>query len=200
MKALVVFCHPLGDSFIAAARDRVLAGLRAGGHEVRLTDLYADLAAGTFVAELSAWEHEHHLAVPEMKPAIATYAADLAWCDTLVLVHPTWWSGQPALLKGWIDRVWVAGVAYELPPGASTIRPKLRNIRRIVTVTSHGSSKFVNALQGESGKRIAHRSLRVLCHRFARTTWLALYGIDRASAARRTAFLDRVERRVQRLR
>lgn len=200
MKALVLYCHPLDDSFIAAARDRALAALRAGGHEVRYTDLYADLAAGTFVAELSAWELEHHLAPPEQKPAIAPYAADLAWCDTLVLVHPTWWSGQPALLKGWIDRVWVAGVAYSLPPGASTIRPLLGNIRRIVTITSHGSSKFVNSLQGEGGKRVAHRSLRVLCHRFTRTTWLSLYGIDRASEARRAAFLDRIERRLRRLR
>lgn len=200
MKALVIHCHPLADSFIAAARDRVLAALTAGGHEVRCTDLYADRANHGFHAQLTAWEHEHHLAPPDTKPAIATYAADLAWCDTLVLVYPTWWSGQPALLKGWIDRVWVAGVAYDLPPGANTIRPRLTNIRRIVTVTSHGSSKFVNALQGEGGKRVVHRSLRVLCHRFTRTTWLALYGIDRASDARREAFLDRVDRRLRRMR
>ena len=196
MKALVVYCHPLSDSFIAAARDRVLATLRDAGHEVRLTDLYAD----GFTPELSAWEHTNHLAPADTKPDIATYAADLAWCDTLIAVYPTWWSGQPAMLKGWIDRVWVAGVAYELPPGASTIRPSLQNIRRIVTVTTHGSSKFINSLQGEGGKRVMHRSLRVLCHRFTRTTWLALYGIDRATPAQREAFLARVDRRLRRLR
>jgi NAD(P)H dehydrogenase (quinone) len=196
MRALVVYCHPLGDSFIAAARDQVLATLRDAGHEVRLTDLYAD----GFTPELSAWEHTNHLAPAHTKPDIATYAADLAWCDTLIAVYPTWWSGQPAMLKGWIDRVWVAGVAYELPPGASTIRPLLHNIRRIVTVTTHGSSKFVNSLQGEGGKRVMHRSLRVLCHRFTRTTWLALYSIDRATPTQRKAFLRRVERRLRRLR
>ena len=70
-----------------------------------------------------------------------------------MLVYPTWWSGQPAMLKGWIDRVWVAGVAWDLPPGANVLRARLRNVRRIVVVTTHGSSKLVNALEGEAGKR-----------------------------------------------
>lgn len=196
MRVYVVHCHPSDASLVAAARDRVLAGLRAAGHELRLTDLYAE----GFTPELSAWERDHHLDDPANKPAIAPYAANLQWCDALVLVYPTWWAGQPAMLKGWIDRVWVQGVAYDLPEGANTIRPRLRNIRRIVAVTTHGSSKLVNALEGEGGKRIVTRSLRVLCNRWARTTWLALYGVDRATPAKRAAFLDRVEATMRRLR
>lgn len=195
MRALVIHCHPRSDSFTAALRDRTVTALRDRGHEVRLTDLHAD----GFSPRLSAWEREHHLAPPEDKPAIATYADDLRWCDVLVLVYPTWWSGPPAMLKGWIDRVWVRGVAYELPDGANRIRPLLRNIRRIVVVTSHGSGKGLNMLQGEGGKRIASRSLRVLCHPLARFTWLALYGVDHVDGRRRIAFLDRVERRIRRL-
>jgi putative NADPH-quinone reductase len=103
------------------------------------------------------------------------------------------------MLKGWIDRVWVQGVAYELPEGSNRIRPRLRNIRRIVAVTTHGSSKLVNGVQGEGGKRVVTRSLRVLCHRRVRTRWVALYDIDRADAAARTKFLDRVERAMHRL-
>ncbi len=196
MKVLVVYCHPVEGSFTSALRDRVLAGLHAGGHETRLTDLYAD----GFRPELSAWELANHLAPPEQKPEIGPYATDLMWCDALVLVYPTWWSGQPGMLKGWIDRVWVAGVAYDLPEGANRIRPQLKNVRRIVTVTTHGSSKFVNALQGEGGKRVVNRSLRVLCNTFARTTWVALYGIDRCSAEQREAFLAKAERTMRRLR
>ncbi len=194
MKAYVVYCHPLGGSFISAARDRVLAGLSK--HEVRVTDLYAD----GFRPELSAWERTHHLDSPEIKPEIAEYAANLRWCDTLVFVYPTWWSGQPGMLKGWIDRVWVAGVAYELPPGANRIKPLLGNIRRLVVVTSHGSSKWINALQGEGGKRVIGRALRVLCNKRARTTWIALYGIDRDDEQDRKRFLDRVERKLRSLR
>lgn len=196
MKVHVVHCNPEPSSFGAQCRDRVLAGLRTAGHEVRLLDLYAD----GFTPELSAWEREHHLDDPSLKPDITRYADDLQWCDALVLVYPTWFSGQPAMLKGWIDRVWVSGVAYELPEGSGVIRPKLTNITRLVVVTTHGSSKLVNVLQGEGGKRVVFRAMRVLCNRFARCTWIGLYGLDVAPAAKRAAFLDRVERRLAALR
>ena len=193
-KALVVYCHPSEQSLVAAVRDRVVTGLTAGGAEVRLTDLYAD----GFDPAFSASERANHLE-PGTDPSIASHADDLQWCDTLVLVYPTWWSGQPAMLKGWMDRVWVSGVAWTLPDGANRLRPGLRNVRRLVAVTTHGSSKFINMVEGESGKRTLTRSLRTMCHPLARTTWLALYGIDNASVDQRTAFLDRVERRLSRL-
>lgn len=190
-----MYCHPLETSFTATERDRALAGLQAGAHEVRVTDLYAD----GFRPELSAWERTNHLASPDTKPEIAAYAANLRWCEALVFIYPTWWAGQPAMLKGWIDRVWVAGVAYDLPEGANRIRPRLQNIRRIVAVTTHGSTKFINTLEGEAGKRILTRSLRVLCSKRARTKWIALYNIDRASDARRAAHLARVEQAMREL-
>ncbi len=193
-RALVVYCHPSETSFVAAVRDRVVAALASGGAEVRLTDLYAD----GFDPLFSAGERERHL-VPGTDPSIASYADDLQWCDTLVLVYPTWWSGQPAMLKGWMDRVWVNGVAWTLPPGANRLRPGLGNVRRLVAVTTHGSSKWINAIEGESGKRTLTRSLRTMCHPLARTTWLAMYGIDNASDGDRHRFLDRVERRITRL-
>lgn len=195
MKVYLVHCHPSATSFTAALRDRALVGLRAAGHEVRVTDLYAD----EFEPAFSAWERTNHLSPPETKPAIAAYAEKLRWCDALVLVYPTWWAGQPAMLKGWIDRVWVSGVAYDLPEGASRIRPRLRNIRRIVAITSHGSTKAINMLEGEGGKRIVTRSLRVLCSKRARTTWLALYDIDRSTDAQRAEFLAKVELAMFRL-
>ncbi len=172
----MVYCHPSAGSFVAAVRDRVVAGLATAGAEVRVTDLYAEGFEPTF----SATERANHL-VAGTDPSIATYGHDLQWCDTLVLVYPTWWSGQPAMLKGWIDRVWVNGVAWTLPEGANRLRPGLRNVRRLVAVTTHGSSKFINMVEGESGKRTLTRSLRTMCHPLARTTWLAMYGIDNAS-------------------
>ncbi len=199
MKAFVVFCHPRRDSLCGAALERVLAGLAAGGHEVRTADLYAD----GFRPELSTLERAghstDHRADPSLRADLAAHIDDLRWCEALVLVYPTWWSGQPAMLKGWLDRVLVRGVAYDLPEGADRIRPMLQHVRRIVAVTTHGSPKWINALEGEAGKRIVTRSIRVLCHPLARTRWLALYGVDRATAEQRQRFLDRVERRLARL-
>lgn len=75
MRVHLVYCHPSETSFTAAVRDRALAGLHAAGHDVRVSDLYAD----GFVPELSAWERTNHLAPPETKPDIAEYAANLRW-------------------------------------------------------------------------------------------------------------------------
>lgn len=192
MNAYVVYCHPDPGSFTAAIRDRAVAGLVAAGFEVRVSDLYAD----EFEPAMSRQEKLNHLAPHAHHPDVEGYCDSLRWCDTLVFVYPTWWSGQPAMLTGWLDRVLLRGVAWELSDGATRITARLTNVRRLVAVTSHGSSKFLNVLEGETGRRVLGRAVRVLCHRFAHTTWLALYNIDRSSAAEREAFLDRVEHRM----
>ncbi len=195
MKVYVVYCHPDPESFTAAVRRRAVDALRAAGHEVKVTDLYED----KFEPALSLQERLDYLAVPSLEPAITDYCQRLQWCQVLVFIYPTWWSGQPAMLKGWLDRVLVRGVAWDLADGAVRVRPRLTNVRRLVTITTHGSSKLVNLMEGETGRRVIGRSVRVLCHRFARTTWLAMYDIDRSTTAGRQAFLDRVGGRMQRL-
>ncbi len=194
MRVLVIYCHPDPGSFVAAARDRALAGLAAAAHDVRCTDLYSD----GFQPEMTATERRTH-AVPGLASDLQPYADDLQWAEALVLIYPTWWSAQPAVLKGWIDRVWVAGVAWELPEGKQVLRPLLTNVRRIVVVTTHGSSKFVNAVEGEAGKRTMTRSIRTMCSKRTRTTWCALYGVDDSTPQRRAKFLDRVERTMAKL-
>ncbi len=193
-RVLVAYCQPVADSLIGAALARTLAGLEAVGAEFRIHDLYGD----GFEPELSAAEHGAYLA-PGVDPSLQRYVDDLRWCDTLVFVYPTWWAGQPAMLKGWFDRVWACGVAWESTPGADRITPLLGTVRRLVVVTAHGSPKYVNALEGEGGKRTVFRSLRAMCHPRARTHWIALYGVDTSSQKQRAGFLDRVERKVSHL-
>jgi NAD(P)H dehydrogenase (quinone) len=191
---LFVHCHPSPESTVSQARDRAVHAATQHGADVRHIDLYAE----SFDPVLSAWERRNHLADPASKPSIAAHADLLAWCNTLVLTYPSWWSGQPAMLKGWFDRVWVNGVAYTLPEGSNRIRPLLRNVRRIIVVTTHGGPRWRNMLEGQSGKRVVRRSLRAVCSTLCRTTWLAVYGLDR-HPARRDSFLRRVGRRFSHL-
>jgi putative NADPH-quinone reductase len=196
VRVYVVYCHPDPESFTAAIRQRAVAGLQAAGHEVFVTDLYED----GFEPALSLQERADYLVAPGIDPTIAGYCERLRWCETLVFIYPTWWSGQPAMLTGWLDRVLVRGVAWDFAGSdAVRLRPRLTNIRRLVTVTTHGSSKWVNLIEGETGRRVIGRSLRALCHRFTRTSWIAMYRIDRSTAADRQAFLHRVDGRMQRL-
>jgi NAD(P)H dehydrogenase (quinone) len=189
----VVTCHPDPASFTAAVARRAIAALRDRGDELRLSDLYGE----RFDPLFTATERQRHLE-PGADPAVAHHAEDLQWCERLVLVDPTWWSGQPAMMKGWIERVWVSDVAFDLPPESNRVHARLHNVRRLVAITTHGSSKLVNAIEGEAGKRMVTRTLRAVCHPLARTTWLAMYGVDTSTESQRRAFLDRVERKLRR--
>lgn len=200
MKVLVLFAHPSPGSFVGHLRDVVLEGLTSNGHDVRHHDLVAEGFDPVFTAD----ERLTHTGDPVEKlvrhPELREHVEALQWCEALVLVYPTWWSGQPAVLKGWFDRVLMCGVAWQLPDGAARIEPLLTNVRRLVIVTTHGSPKWVNALQGEPGKRTALRSVRLMFGLRCRTSWVAAYGLDRAGAERRLRFERRVRRAVSRLR
>jgi putative NADPH-quinone reductase len=179
---LVVYAHPDPDSFIAAVRDRVVATLAQRGRSVDVLDLYGEAFDPVFNVDDVRAHHDH------LPPTgvLAEHVERVCRVRVIVFVYPTWYGGPPAMLKGWIDRV--------ITPAAP-----LHNIHRLVVVVSHGSSKAVNALGGEPGKRMIFRTLRALCHPLARSRWIALYGIDRASAADREAFMARVERRLSRV-
>ena len=196
MKVLVVHAHPSPDSFVSHLRDAVLEELAAAGHEVRHHDLWQENFDPVFTAD----EKNTHLGdiatKLERHPALKSHVDDLAWCDALVLTHPTWWCGQPAMLKGWFDRILINEVAWRLPDGANRIEPLLRNIRRFITITTYGSPRWVNAVQGEPGKRTALRSVRLMFGLRCRASRLALYGLDSASLRKRRAFERRVRRRI----
>jgi NAD(P)H dehydrogenase (quinone) len=187
---LVVVCHPVPSSFLRAAAEVAVESLRAGGHEVRVLDLDAEGFDPVLGAE--EWREREH-GVPT---SLASHVEGLRWCTDLVLAYPTWFGGFPALLKGWFDRVWGKGVAWELDSdrtgGAKVPRPLLGNITRIWVVTTHGSTKALNALQGEAGRHFVRRTLRLTCSRFCRVRWVAFYGNDGASDDDRRAHLERV--------
>ncbi len=114
------------------------------------------------------------------------------------MVYPTWFGGQPAMLKGWFDRVWMNDVAHHLPEGATRIYAKLKNVKRLEIVTAHGSSKLVNFMQGNPGRVTVFRTLRVLCHPLCRNKLNAIYDIDRATPEQIEEWLESIEQRYSR--
>ena len=198
MNVLVVSAHPAPESLCRTLQESVVNVLNQAGHTLRHHDLYLE----QFDPVFTSFERLNHTGPAEVKlqqfPELRPYVENLQWCEALVLVYPTWWSGQPAILKGWFDRILMSGVAWVLPEGVARISPALTNVRKLVVVTTHGSSKLVNAIEGEGGKRTAFRSVRLMFHPRARSTWLAFYGVDHSSENARTRFIRRVERKIVR--
>jgi NAD(P)H dehydrogenase (quinone) len=147
MKVFVVYAHPEPTSFNAALKDVAVATLTRAGHEVLVSDLYAE----GFVAHsgrhdfLDAANPERFDYQAEQKHAAQTdgYAAQLAreqerlvWCDLLIFQFPLWWFGVPAILKGWVDRTLGYGRLYDL--GHRYATGMLRGRRAIACLTTGG--------------------------------------------------------------
>ena len=182
-QALVVFAHPVPGSFTEAIRDSVLAGLLSAGWTLDKVDLYEDgfdpcITAAELLGSASARD-----------PIVSAHIERIGRASALVFVYPTWWGAQPAIIKGWIDRILCRDDG----------RRALRSIRRLVVVSPHGSSRLRNGVQGVPGRRIIFRHLRSSCHRFATCTWVGFYSNDRANHVERQTFLDDAEKKLSRL-
>ncbi len=188
MKVLVVCAHPRGDSFTHAVADAAVRGCERAGHEVTVLDLYA---LGFRPAMTCAEHRAYHSDRPLLDPMTLEHAELVRAHQMLVFVYPTWWSSLPAILKGWLDRVMVQGVAFHFD--GRRLRPALTHVRRIVGIATYGSPWTLVKLLHDGGRRTLLRALRMSCGVRTATTWLGCYSIDTAGAAERAAFLDRVE-------
>ena len=191
MRVFVLFAHPVETSFAAALHRAAVAALREGGHEVDDCDLYAE----NFNPVMSRQERiDYHDEAICTKP-VQAYVDRLRAADGLVLVNPVWNYGYPAILKGFFDRVFLPGVSFRLENGK--VAPNLQHIRRIAAVTTYGGTRLRSMLMGDSPRRQFKRTLRLLVHPMARSTYLALYDMNRNGDAVCAAFLTRVSQRMR---
>jgi len=191
----VIHSHPVTDSFSGALRDSAIEGARAAGHDVRVLDL----GAMSFNPVMSAEELRGYKAVtPVANEDLTVHIDAVRWADVLVFVYPTWWSALPAQLKGWLERVMRPGVAFVFDED-NKVRPGLRQVRRIVGITTYGSKWPYVKLMKDSGRRTLLRALKLNTSWRTRSKWIALYGIDGASEEKRTHFLAEVRRSMEKL-
>lgn len=190
-RALVLFAHPCAESFSAALHETVVDRLTARGWDVDDCDLNAE----GFDPVLSAPERRAYHDVPANQASVADYVARVQAAQALVLVFPVWNFGYPAILKGFFDRVFLPGVSFRLQDGK--VRPNLTNIRRLAAVTTYGGTRMRALLAGDPPRHVVKRALWHVT-RPQKLRYLALYDMNRADAARRGAFLDRVGQEMER--
>jgi NAD(P)H dehydrogenase (quinone) len=123
MKVLIVYAHPEPTSLNASLKDFVAQRLRRGGHDVEVSDLYsmgwkAVVDADDFL-DRDASEPFHPETASSHGYATGTQTEDIAAeqrkllaADLVILQFPLWWFSMPAILKGWVDRVFAYGLAY----------------------------------------------------------------------------------------
>ncbi len=129
MKVLVVIGHQNKGSYCHAITETAIEELKAAGHEVIFHDLYAE----GFDAILP---HDEIPKGSPVDPVVEKHCDELAAADGFVVVHPNWWAQPPAILKGWLDRVFRQGVAYEFGEGGGIIG-HLKGKTAVVITTSN---------------------------------------------------------------
>ena len=197
MNIVVVLGHPSADSYCAAIFERIILALKSQStHNVtaiRLAD--EKFATAMSTAERVAYETSTPLINDETK----RHAEVLLQAEVLIFVYPTWWSGLPAQLKGWLERVFVLGVAFRFNKN-SKIRPNLHNVRHIIGVSTYGSPWRYMKLINDNGRRTLTRAIRMSTGLRTRTMWRGIYALDTCTQQQREKFIaDTTQKIVKRL-
>ena len=159
MNVFIVYAHPEPKSFNGAMKDLAVQVLRQEGHVVHVSDLYAkqfDAAGGPgdFV-QLRDQNFFNYLEeqvgatqagsfVPELKEEMDK----VVWADLLIFQFPLWWFSLPAILKGWVDRVFAMGFSYEIRRNFEN--GIFRGKRAMLSLTT-GSPEFTYGPKGKLG-------------------------------------------------
>ncbi|RQZ19964.1 flavodoxin family protein [Burkholderia sp. Bp9031] len=123
MNVLIVYAHPEPRSLNGALRDFAVEHLEAAGHAVQVTDLYAmnwkaafdahDVTDGAPDARFDpALDSKRAFETGTQRDDIVREQAKLKWADAVILQFPLWWFSMPAIMKGWVERVYAYGFAY----------------------------------------------------------------------------------------
>jgi putative NADPH-quinone reductase len=191
MRILIVFAHPTRNSFCGAILTAALQELAANGHETELVDLYTE----EFNPVLSECEWASYGS--SLSPGIQSYVDQIHRADGLIWIFPTWNHGLPAILKGYVDRVWKPNVAFEIDDTRKVRFDSLGNLKFFVVVTTYGGSWLASTFVGNPCKRVISPGLRRHLSLFSSFTWLALYRMDEPSADNLNHFIAKVRQTVR---
>jgi NAD(P)H dehydrogenase (quinone) len=185
MRVLVLHAHPVETSFNRSLFTTVVETLRLKGHDVDPLNLYDE----KFDALLSREERINYEDVPgNLTPAVKPYVDRVLAAEAIVVVHPVWNYGYPAILKGFFDRIFLPGVSFVLKDGKLT--PNLTNIKRAAFVTTYGGDRWRTMLMGDPPRRLGRRwawaTFGVL------PKYLALYDMNNNREPELKGYIERV--------
>lgn len=199
MRVMVLHAHPVAESFNHSLYNAILETLKVRGHQVDPVDLYAEGFDPVMSREGRLGYHD----VPEnVTPELKPYVDRLMAAEGLVIVHPVWNYGFPAILKGYFDRVFMPGVSFVLEGGGANDKgklvPNLKHIKKVTFVTSYGGDRWRTFIMGDPPRRMAKRWGWVTFGGWLPPQYLALYDMNNVSPDGLRAFTDKVKRAMER--
>jgi len=181
----------LTNSLCKKLTQEVVLELQQAGHEVILEDLYQK----QFTAILSEAERQSYYAEEYNDSALKEEVAHLLAAEAIVLLFPTWWFAFPAILKGWFDRVWAPGIAYNHASDYGPIKPLLINLEKMLVVTTLGSPWWVDYLiLWRPVKRNLKIALLMTCAPQCKLQFLSLYQCEKLEQSKVNKYIAKIKK------
>jgi NAD(P)H dehydrogenase (quinone) len=186
MHTLVILAHPYAKSYCHALYERVILTLEQAGHTVDRLHLDGE----DFDPVMRGGDLAVYNKGQSADPAVLAYQARIDAAQQLVFIFPIWWEVMPALLKGFIDKVFTKGWAYE--PARIGLKGHLNHIQRAVVLTTMNTPKWAyRLLYGDAVQRALVRGTLRKCG-VRRVKWLALSPVSHVTDIQRKAWLKQV--------
>ncbi len=186
MHTLVILSHPYARSYCHALFERVSQTLEQAGHTVDRLHLdgehFDPVMRGADLAVYAKGQ--------SADPAVRAYQARIDAAQQLVFIFPIWWEVMPALLKGFLDKVFTKGWAYE--PARFGLKGHLSHIQRAVVLTTMNTPKWAYRwLYGDAVQRAFVRGTLRKCG-VQKVKWVALSPVGHVTDAKRQGWLNQV--------
>lgn len=186
MHTLIVYCHPHEQSFCHAMLEALTGRYECEGVPYEVIDLHAD----GFDPVLSRDELAVYNAGTALDPLVTRYQQLIAGANRLVFIFPIWWNDMPAMLKGWLDKVMLAGFSWEAT--GTGLKGTLTSIKSAEVYTaSSNPTEFIREQTGDAIQRMfIDGTLWQLG--IGSGTWENFGGMDLSTPEERAAFLDNI--------
>ncbi len=190
MKCLVVIAHPLESSLCKYLAEKTIAHLKNKGYQVTIKDLYNE----GFDPVLNKVERESYYKEEFNGDHVTNDIEQLKEAESLVLIFPTWWFSFPAILKGWFDRVWAPGHAYEHASDYGPIKQCLSNLKEMKVVTTLGAPWWVDTfVLRKPVKKTLKYALLGACATNCKFKMLSLYNSEKLNKSKVDKFIGKIE-------
>ncbi|MEC1023649.1 NAD(P)H-dependent oxidoreductase [Bacillus paralicheniformis] len=188
MQTAVIYAHPNPNSFNGAILNQVIKALEDGKHSYDVIDLYKDRFDPVLL-----FDEKKRRSDMKRDPETAEYRRIVKNADHLIFIYPLWWGGMPAIMKGFIDRVFAAGEAYtyqgKLPKGL------LKACTATVYYTADAPSWYLRFWRRDADWVTVKDVMLKFCG-VRRVKRLLFAGVKDSSEEKRTQWLDRVYRSI----
>ncbi len=133
MKHLIIYAHPNETSLNHYIKTKVEQLLKDNKHEVRTRDLYELQLQPVLTLDDMGGQRKGLIAAD-----VKLEQDHISWADSITFIYPIWWTGMPAIMKGYIDRVFSYGFAYRYDQG---IQKGLLKGKSAFIINTHGKSE-----------------------------------------------------------